>query len=176
MPLDLNVVYDSWIHGSWRRIRIRTNERHGLVTNMEAQSWTQHYVMERKNWLATHSNSLLHKTVYRMNSFQLLMDQEKWELDLPLRVRGNILDYENLSVISTGKVIALDEDDCILKFRRPLMKGQDLKEGQQSLVRSGVVVDVDDFFGSKTEGGGANFNRIKEYSLLELLALSLRLL
>lgn len=34
----------------------------------------------RRNWLANHSNVVLHNTVYRMDCFQLEIDRGNWDL------------------------------------------------------------------------------------------------
>jgi chitosanase len=73
--LGTNVVYDSHIQGAWRIIRDITNTNHGQANDIGEQLWITAYVNERRNWLANNSNTLLHSTVYRMDSFlQLVSD------------------------------------------------------------------------------------------------------
>jgi chitosanase len=87
-PLGVAVVYDSKIHGSWGRICNRVVARVGNPASFGERQWIEEYVKERRNWLANHSNTLLHKTVYRMDAFLDLIQQARWMLDLPLVVHG----------------------------------------------------------------------------------------
>ena len=148
--LGTTVVYDSHIHGSWRRMRNRTNDAHGLPSQIGEQTWVQHYVEERKTWLANHSNALLHRTVYRMDTFQLVIDSGKWNLSLPLRIRGVDISQEILLEGPPVRVSAHDDDERILKLRSPIMQGDDVREVQQALKDAGLTVDVDGIFGSNT--------------------------
>ncbi len=95
--LGTAIVYDSRIHGSWHRIRDRTVEQHGDLGAVGERAWLGHYVDVRRNWLATHLNSILHGTVYRMDSFRELMADETWDLSLPFVVRGLRIDEETLT-------------------------------------------------------------------------------
>ena len=70
-PLSIGVVYDSRIHGSWVLMRDRTNERFGSVTDINEENWFKHYIDVRQDCLANHSNTLLHRPVYRQS--KLLM-------------------------------------------------------------------------------------------------------
>ncbi len=90
--LGMAVVYDSRIHGSWHRIRDRTNLEHGKLADVGEVSWIGQYVETRRSWLANHSNALLRKTVYRMDAFGQLMDGDNWPLDLPFNLRGTVID------------------------------------------------------------------------------------
>ena len=51
------------------------------------QRWLQSYVANRHHWLATHPRADLRATVYRMDTFQRIIDQGYWGLELPLVVR-----------------------------------------------------------------------------------------
>jgi chitosanase len=88
-PLGCAVVYDSQVHGSWDRIRQRTNTRAGgSATLVGEKLWIKTYVATRRTWLATHSNSVLHATVYRMDTFNQYVADGNWELRLPLKAQG----------------------------------------------------------------------------------------
>lgn len=85
LPLTLAVIVDSLVHGSFGYINAR-------VKGTDEKSWVRKYVAVRKNWLATHSNTLLRKTVYRMNFFEQELTKENWMLNLPITVQGRILE------------------------------------------------------------------------------------
>ena len=44
--LESTVVYDSHIHGSWKRIQKRTTARHGAAKTIGSKSWIRHYIAE----------------------------------------------------------------------------------------------------------------------------------
>ena|ERR687891_499427 len=75
--LGTGAVYDSRIHGSWRRIREITNGRHGFAKDIGENAWISHYINDRRDWLANRSNSLLRRTVYRMDAFRQLIDEAR---------------------------------------------------------------------------------------------------
>lgn len=89
-PLSLAVVYDSFIHGSWSRIR------DGVPAGLPEKQWIARYVRERRAWLM--SIGRLRKTVYRMDALQYLIDQQCWQLATPFRVRGLTVTDEHLEV------------------------------------------------------------------------------
>lgn len=95
-PLGVAVVYDSKIHGSWAMMSKRIINRAGAPADCGERLWIEHYVNERRNWLANHSNTLLRKTVYRMDAFLDLIQQARWTLDLPLVVRGVTIELDML--------------------------------------------------------------------------------
>jgi len=147
--LGTGVVYDSHVHGSWRRIRDRTIDRHGTPGDLGERQWVRHYVGERRNWLATHSNELLHRTVYRMDSFDELMQTGNWGLSLPLEVRRVRIDEEILSG-PPGRASAEDPDERLLLLRAPYLEGDDVRAVQEALVGAGFPVEVDGVYGPRT--------------------------
>jgi len=99
--LGAAVVYDSFIHGAWARLRDATfarvgspalarppsaPERAGSPTGERA--WIREYLALRRDWLANHPNPLLHRAVYRMDAFLALADAANWDLALPLLAHG----------------------------------------------------------------------------------------
>jgi chitosanase len=89
--LGTAVVYDSFIHGSWKNMRDRVCATCPLpVADVPAeQKWIRDYVETRRQWLATHRTiPLLRRTVYRMDTFRKLIADNNWELKLPLLIRG----------------------------------------------------------------------------------------
>jgi chitosanase len=157
--LGTGVVYDSTVHGSWKLMRDRTNARHGLASAIGENNWITHYVNERKNWLANHSNALLHKTVYRMDSFRQLIADNKWDLSLPFRVRGVLIDEAVLLETPPVIVPAPDETERTLLLQTPLMRGDDVRAVQQALVNAGFTVSVDGIFGPNTAAAVKQFQQ-----------------
>lgn len=158
--LGTTVVYDSHIHGSWRLVRDRTNKAHGPVSPSNAALWVRFYVEERKNWLATHTNPLLHRTVYRMETFLQLVDSNKWDLDLPLRIRGIEID-EGVLLGETVRASAYDESEQILRLASPVMRGDQVKKLQEALKEADFPVTVDGVFGRETEEAVKKFQEAR---------------
>jgi chitosanase len=53
------------------------------------QAWVRAYTKARKQWLATHSNKVLNKTVYRANCYIEQMERGNWELrNYPIVMNG----------------------------------------------------------------------------------------
>lgn len=130
------VVYDSKIHGSWGRMKRRTNLM-ATVESIGEKVWIQMYVDTRRNWLATHSNSLLNRTVYRMDAFKKLILENNWGLILPLTVHGRTI-YPNMFTQTT------------LRATSPYTHGSDVKQLQQLLISAGHPCRVDGIFGHIT--------------------------
>jgi len=149
--LGTTVVYDSRIHGSWALLRKRTERRHGKTTAIGERRWIERYVMERRNWLANHSKTILHATVYRMDAFRTLIEDGSWDLPLPLRVRGVRIDADVLLSSTPVLASAAGESERVLRHTRPLMKGSDVRAVQRALRAAGLSVKVDGVFGAKTE-------------------------
>jgi chitosanase len=148
--LGTGVVYDSHIHGSWDRTRARTDERHQSAQEIGEQEWITQYVAERRDWLATHPNQLLQRTVYRMESFRQLIDEGRWELPLPFHVRGVRIDE---GVLSGGMPVRVSAEDVavrVVMLKMPRIKGSDVKAVQQALNRAGLALPADGIFGPTT--------------------------
>ena len=92
--LCVATVYDSFIHGSWARMRDRTIKTAGAPTACGTRAWTETYLHTRRAWLAGHGNRLLHRTVYRMDALLKLAEAGNWALDLPLTLRGQTITPE----------------------------------------------------------------------------------
>lgn len=153
--LGTGIVYDSHVHGSWSRMRNRTNEESGEFGDLGEEAWFAAYVATRRNWLATHPNTLLHRTVYRMDALRRLIDDGAWDLTLPLTVRGVYVDEDVLS--PPLRPSAEDDGWRVLKLRRPFMCGDDVKALQQGLKKAGINVTVDGIFGPGTERAVIDF-------------------
>jgi chitosanase len=150
-PLGISVIYDGRIQGSYHAIRDLTIGRHGQVNVVGEEQWIEAYVSVRREWLANNANEALHPTVYRMDAFKSLIDENKWDLPLPLTVRNVVItegifkgDYQSPVVVS-----AADPEDRVLFLTRPKMRGEDVKKLQQALEFTGD--DVDGIFGDDTD-------------------------
>jgi chitosanase len=150
-PLSMTVVYDSRIHGSYHYIRDVTNGQHGETRQIGEDAWIKAYVSVRRNWLATHQNSLLRKTVYRMDAFRALIDGNKWELPLPLAVRNVVISEDLFRADYVQPTIVPDSDETarVLYLTKPAMKGEDVKKLQTAL--GFPEADVDGKFGNVTD-------------------------
>ena len=100
-PLGSAVVYDSFVHGAWARLRDATLSRVGLPGNSglpaiptgsrgttDERAWILEYVKLRREWLSTHANPLLRLAVYRMDTFLALAAAGNWALALPIEAHG----------------------------------------------------------------------------------------
>ena len=158
-PLGVTVIYDSKIHGSFDLIRDRIVQRYGRARDIGEEEWIKDYVSTKRDWLANHSNVLLHKTVYRMDSLNELIDTDKWELPLPLTIRNVVIDQEIFDINYKPPVEASADDPAVrvLFFTRPMMKGEDVKKLQRAL--NFPEEDIDGIFGSETDKAVREFQR-----------------
>lgn len=148
--LGTTVVYDSFIQGAWRVIRDLTNRAHGLASAIGEQAWIAAYVSERRNWLATNKNTLLHQTVYRMDSFHGLMQESRWDLALPFTMMKVTIDEACLTTPSLARVAAHQEDERVLMVASPPMSGPDVLAAQTALGKAGFKVKANGTYGSAT--------------------------
>lgn len=157
--LGIAAVYDSTVHGAWRAMRDRTNQNAGTVATLGEKKWIAAYVATRRAWLAAQDpKTLLPKTVYRMDAFQALIDQSRWELELPLTVRGTTI---RASDLEPAEVPVSADPDRILHLATPPMKGEDVKELQQALIARGYSLVADGAFGAKTDAAVKDFQKKK---------------
>jgi chitosanase len=102
--LGTGVVYDSFVHGAWARLRDATAHNLGLGPGMpqvhpggaDEAEWIGRYITLRRNWLATHPNALLRRAVYRMETFAALVAAGNWELHLPIEAHGVTITEQEL--------------------------------------------------------------------------------
>jgi len=100
--LGTSAVYDSHIQGAWDAMRARTTSQFGTPHVVGENTWVSDYVNTRRDWLATNANPALHPTVYRMDSFLSLIQDSKWDLALPIVVRGITIDENALGAADTN--------------------------------------------------------------------------
>lgn len=151
-PLSMAVIYDSLIHGSWSAMRDRTVARIGEAARAGEKKWVPAYVAERRNWLATHSNTLLRKTVYRMDAFNTLIKAGNWSLAIPMSVCGVSVDEAALSCRAPVVVSANDAAMRNLHLTKPPMTGNDVRALQKALAREGYAVNGDGVFDEGLSG------------------------
>jgi chitosanase len=106
LPLSLAVVYDSFVHGSWAKIR-------GLVRfaspadGGDERTWITSYVRRRHAWLT--SSPRLARTAYRTKFFLDQIAVGRWQLNLPLSVNGVLLTKSVLfPAVSAGNAPAAE--------------------------------------------------------------------
>lgn len=146
-PLGVAVVYDSFVHGSWKRMRSRTISQVGDVANIGQRKWVSEYVTIRRSWLATHSRADLRRTVYRMDAFQRLIDQDYWGLELPLVVRGKEISVATLSAIPSGCYDGPQAGTRELSLQSPMLRGMDVRLVQLALSDAGIDIKADGIYG-----------------------------
>lgn len=146
-PLGISLVYDGYVHGSWGRIRERTNQQAGSLTQLGEQKWLQAYVRERRAWLAGHPRADLRATVYRMEAFQRLIDLDCWGLELPLVVRGVEISMDTMAAVPPGCYDGPQPGTRILAMQSPLQRGLDVRLVQLGLSDRGGDIRADGVFG-----------------------------
>jgi chitosanase len=149
-PLGLTVVYDSTLHGSWKSIRDRTIQRSGTISSLGEKRWIEAYVRTRRQWLAGHQRKDLRATVYRMDAFKRLIDQDDWGLELPLVVRGLEISEAALNSIPPGCYDGPQPGSRILELRTPMLRGLDVRLVQLGLSDHGYDVQADGIFGKSS--------------------------
>jgi chitosanase len=162
-PLGTAVVYDSFVHGSWKRIRDRTIGAVGDVSTAGERQWIAAYVAQRRSWLAGHPRDDLRATVYRMDAFQRLIDQGYWALDLPLVVRGQEISQASLSATPPGCYVGPQPGTRPLALASPLERGLDVRLTQLGLSDHGVDIMADGIFGQTCA------RRVREFQAAQAL-------
>ena len=155
--LGAAIVYDSTVHGSWARIRERTRQKVGELSAIGEKKWMAAYVETRHEWLATHPNALLHKTVYRMDALAALIRAGNWTLKLPFTVRGLNITPEALGDTSVVRVPAETAPRRLLRLKSPPMTGPDIVWLQERLARANIRVAASGTFDNITDAAVRNF-------------------
>lgn len=151
LPLGIAIVYDSWVHGSWRAMRDRT-EAAGALRSTGEKDWLRRYVRTRREWLATNANPLLRNTVYRMDAFQRLIEQGYWGLPLPLVVRGREISVASLSAQPPGCYDGPQPGTRSVAVQSPLLRGLDVRLLQLGLSARDYEVRADGIYGNTSAG------------------------
>lgn len=93
--LSLAVIYDSYIHSNqiFPFLRNRFKEVPPAQGGNE-RIWIESYCRVRLKWLSTHRDTLLHRTVYRMEFFLEAIENDNWDLSKITIEKGKLLlDY-----------------------------------------------------------------------------------
>lgn len=154
--LGTTVVFDSFIHGSWRRMRDRTDQQAKGKSKTSEQAWIALYLTTRRDWLANHANPLLPRTVYRIDALQKLTSADNWALALPITVRGQFIDEAVLDGSSHARA-ASDDGERLLMVTSPMHRGDDVKALQQALNARGESLQVDGVYGHATAAAVRRF-------------------
>jgi len=90
LPLSALVIYDSQVHSggilSFLRKRFPAKTP---VNGGDEKTWIIQYVDTRRDWMANHSDTLLRKTVYRMDCFKREIVRNNWDLSIvPINANG----------------------------------------------------------------------------------------
>jgi len=157
--LGAAVVYDGFVHGSWGRVRSVTG---GSAATIGERAWIPKYVSTRRHWLASHPNALLHKTVYRMDAFKQLVDEGNWDLVLPIRVAGVVIDDLTLPGCSGS---AEDPKATNLLLLQPFLSGARVLALQEALRTQGISLDVDGIFGTQTDAAVRLFQSHRQLTI-----------
>ncbi len=150
-PLGVAVVYDSFVHGSWKLMRNRTTQQVGDISSVDEQRWIAAYIAIRRAWLAENTRADLRATVYRMDTFQRLIDQGYWGLELPLVVRGQEISSVTLSATPRGCYDGPQPGTRPLVLQSPLQRGLDVRLLQLGLSDRGMDVKADGIFGQTSQ-------------------------
>ncbi len=143
LPLGQAVVYDSHIQGGWSIL----SPRIGKVTARGEKDWVGQYIQMRREWLTT-LKPPVPTTVYRMDSFKALVQDEKWDLSLPFRVHGVTITEESLT---GGEAPVAGETARVLRLTTPYLRGDDVKALQQALAAIGFTISADGVYGPYTD-------------------------
>jgi chitosanase len=92
LPLSLLVIYDSTIHSGSVPAFLRKRFTTVIpASGGDEKEWIRNYVDVREKWLANHSNSLLHATVYRTQCFKKQIESFNWNLTEKVVANGVII-------------------------------------------------------------------------------------
>lgn len=157
LPLGVAVVYDSHVHGSWMKMRDQTSNESGMLTALGEKVWIRAYVTRRRNWLASHPRADIRATVYRMDAFQRLIDQNRWGLELPLVVRDKEISNITLNAAPPGCYDGPQPGTRALAVQAPLQRGLDVRLVQLGISDGGSDIKADGIFGQTTAKLIANY-------------------
>jgi chitosanase len=160
--LSTAVVYDGRIHGNFEGIRKEVDKAGTVATGVSEEAWIATYVATRKGWLLTKKEPLP-RTAYRMDEFNRLIEEQKWDLPLPLVVRGVNISEESLNPNSALPAERVPTGATpvarTLRLAQPLMKGEDVRALQAALNRVGFASTPDGVFGPATDALLKQFQR-----------------
>lgn len=145
--LGVAVVYDSWVHGSWKKMSERTSQNAGSLATLGERNWIKAYLETRRSWLANNTRSDLRATTYRMDAFLRLIEQGYWGLALPLVIRGEEISQATLRAVPPGCYDGPQPGTRSIALQTPLARGLDVRLLQLGLSGRGVAIKADGIFG-----------------------------
>jgi chitosanase len=84
-PLSLLVIYDSLTQSGCIFSFLRNAFSEKIPSNGgDEKKWISEYLRVRKNWMLSHPNSAVRASVYRINTYQMLIKNNNWNLDGPI--------------------------------------------------------------------------------------------
>lgn len=90
--LSLLVIYDSYIHSGSIPAFLRKRFPESTPRNGgDGRKWIEQYVNARHDWLKTHSNTILQKTIYRTKCFKDQIAAGNWDLVNPVKANGTLI-------------------------------------------------------------------------------------
>lgn len=149
-PLGVTVVYDSKVHGSWEMLRVRTEAGHGRLDTIGETAWIGAYVRQRRQWLAQHRRADLRRTVYRMDTFERLIEQDSWSLGLPLVVRDQEISSTSLHAMPPDCYDGPEPGSRSLALQAPMIRGLDVRRVQLGLSQRGHAIKADGIYGQSS--------------------------
>ena len=91
LPLSKLVIADSFLQSGSILSKIRNTFSATTPNNGgNEKEWVEQYCKARKHWLANHSRTILHKTVYRVNFMLSIIKENDWELNQPAYVANGV--------------------------------------------------------------------------------------
>ncbi len=163
-PLGIAVVFDGFVQGSFGLIQKPTSANVGPPAAASEQVWIAEYVKQRRDWLANHKRADLRLTVYRMDTFQRLIDQGYWNLPLPLVVRDAEISELTLSSLPRNCYSGPQPGSRVLALQTPLLSGQDVRLLQLALSQRGIDTLADGIFGQTSRRVVAQFQQASGFA------------
>ena len=93
LNLSILVLFDSYIQSGSILHEIRNTFPESVPASGggDEKAWVTAYVNARKSFIANHPNPLVRETVYRMNTMLTILAENDWDLKLPIKACGNII-------------------------------------------------------------------------------------
>jgi chitosanase len=142
LPLGQTIIYDSHVQGGWARLR----DRVGPPGGVGEKEWARNYLATRRAWLQSLAPPLP-GTVYRVDAFAALIEQDNWDLGLPLVVHGVTITEDALA----PEIPAPGDAPRTLRLTSPYLRGADVQALQQALTTHGKPVSSDGIYGPFTD-------------------------
>ncbi|MGI3449924.1 DUF2272 domain-containing protein [Citrobacter arsenatis] len=123
--LSMLVIYDSFVHSGsiLHFLRARFPEV-PPASGGDERTWISQYVNVRQEWLANHSNTELHPTVYRTKCLRFEIDRGNWDLALvPINANGILVGPS--PEISGHPITALPTEQPVVPFLGEMTNGNE---------------------------------------------------